>query len=130
MNHTGTSTSRPRERHPREDKPLEVAGVYLHVGNSGATFSVRDEGCGPVVRVESSSFGNLNLDFRVATDCAGLRALRDMLDKALAVQDYSPDYVHVAEYSDPNTPPLGEAGSTGEEAGNDWGGPLYGGRYA
>lgn len=81
----------------------EVATTYLHVGNSGLTVKVVDQGWGPTFVVESSSFGNLNNSSRTHTTVEGLRAIRDMLDRAIAYGEdedrggYSEQYCHAAE---------------------------------
>jgi len=74
-----------------------VATTYLHVGNSGLTVKVVDVGWGPTLVVESSSFGNLNNSTRTHTSVEGLRAIRDMLDRAIEHEGYSEEYCHAAK---------------------------------
>jgi hypothetical protein len=73
----------------------EIGEVYCHVGNSGAHFSVIDDGFGPTILVTSSSFGNLQTSFKLLTDRESLRAIGEMFTKAAdRTEDYSADYCH------------------------------------
>lgn len=67
---------------------------YLHIGNSGVTFSVLDLGYGPTLRMSSSAGGNMQNEFTLFVRRSNLRALGDML-LAAAELDYSPDYCNV-----------------------------------
>jgi hypothetical protein len=95
-----------------------VAELYLHVGNSGVNFSVRDRGYGPEVAVRTSAFGNLIHEFAVMTDKKSLRALGEMLVKASGA-DFTQEYVHKARPVDAmgpgdaglREPPMKEVGS-------------------
>lgn len=73
-----------------------VAEVYLHVGNSGLTVKVVDAGYGPTLAFECSSFGNLTVRHETMTTVEGLKAVRDMLDRAIARGVYSGPYCHPA----------------------------------
>ncbi len=73
-----------------------VAETYLHVGNSGLTVKVVDEGYGPTLVFESRSFGNLVATHRTHTTVAGLRAVFDVLARAIAHDGYSGPYCHAA----------------------------------
>lgn len=73
----------------------ELAEVYLHIGNSGATFKVVDEGKGPQLELTSSAFGNLENKFTLMTDTDGLKAIRDAIDQSLLHQ-FSEEYCHKA----------------------------------
>lgn len=77
-----------------ENKVIE--SLYLHVSNSGATFSVVDLGYGPVVRIETSAFGNLAMSVDVITDTNALKALSEMFAKAAEHSGYSEDYCNKA----------------------------------
>lgn len=66
--------------------------VYLHVGNSGVTFSVVDRGDGPEVKISSSAFGNLISEFAVKTDVQSLAELAKMFEKAANYDGYSRNY--------------------------------------
>ena len=70
--------------------------VYLHVSNSGVTFSVEDGEHGPMVSVSASTFGNLNQKFSFFTTKEGLRAMRDILNNALD-HEFEEPYCHAAE---------------------------------
>jgi hypothetical protein len=74
-----------------------VAETYLHVGNSGLTVKVVDQGFGPTFVVESSSFGNLVLSHSTMTTVDGLRSIRDMLNVAIDHGNYSDVYSHAAK---------------------------------
>lgn len=72
-----------------------IGEVYLHVGNSGATISVVDDGQGPELRIGTSSFGNLIQGTVIKTNIAAFRALRDLFSKATE-ESYSAEYCNVA----------------------------------
>jgi hypothetical protein len=74
---------------------LQVASVYLHVGNSGATFSVTDKS-GPTIEIYTSSFGNLGQTTEIHTTLDGLIAVRDMLSKAIDIGVFGAPYCHAA----------------------------------
>lgn len=69
-----------------------VSTTYLHVSNSGVTVSVVDDGFGPALVVESSSFGNLVSKHKTYLSKDGLREVRDMLERAIAHDGYSDTY--------------------------------------
>ena len=77
-----------------------IGKVYLQLGNSGATFSVDDEGYGPTLNVSTSSFGNLVNEQKIYTDLKSLEALKALLEKALLHDGWSKGYVHSADVSD------------------------------
>ncbi|MBD3262630.1 MAG: hypothetical protein GF334_13335 [Candidatus Altiarchaeales archaeon] len=56
-------------------KDKELSSAYLHIGNSGVTFSVLDTEFGPCIEVSSSSFGNAQAKIRTYTDAKSLEAL-------------------------------------------------------
>jgi hypothetical protein len=85
-----------RETSPRVDNPVVVAETYLHVGNSGVTFSVEDEGFGPTVKIRTSAFGNLNHETKLLVSKEGLKAVKDVIERALQYGEFSSDYVHRA----------------------------------
>lgn len=69
--------------------------LYLHVGNSGVTFEIVDEGHGPTVLIHWGSFGNLVSELKVMTDKDALTKLGNLfLDAAL--KEYSPVYCNRA----------------------------------
>jgi hypothetical protein len=76
--------------------PHEIGKTYWHVGNSGVTFKVIDEGFGPTFVIESGAFGNLDNTQKYFTDKPSLVALRDVLNEAIAYDDYSKEYVEPA----------------------------------
>ncbi len=72
-----------------------IGEVYLHVGNSGVTFQVVDEGQGPTIIISTSSFGNLNHECKVYATTEGLKKIGEMFLDA-ASQGYSGEYVYPA----------------------------------
>jgi hypothetical protein len=82
-----------------QEKPVEkvISEVYLHVSNSGLNIQVTDIGHGPAITFQSSSFGNIATTHTTFTDVEGLKAIRDMLNKAIAHEGYSKTYVHAAK---------------------------------
>jgi len=68
-----------------------IGSVYWHVGNSGVTFKVIDEGYGPTLEIESSAFGNLVQKSKFYTDIKSLDALIRLLEQA-KTKTYSEPY--------------------------------------
>lgn len=81
----------------------EVASAYFHIGNSGVTFSVVDEGFGPCIRISSSAFGNNQIKQDVLVTKNELLALAEMFAYA-CTKNYSEEYCHPARVS--STKPL------------------------
>lgn len=96
-----------------EKRAEEVDSIYLHVCNSGAVISVLDEGHGPTLEIQMRTFGNLESTQKIITTYEGLKAVRDMIDRAMS-HTFSPDYIHAA------TPPrpLSECGLSGQCGGS------------
>lgn len=69
--------------------------VYLHISDSGVNVSVIDEGNGPTLVIDSSSFGNMVSEMKIHTDRKSLEALRNMLTDSLDFK-YSNPYCHAA----------------------------------
>lgn len=69
--------------------------VYLHVGNSGATIEVGDEGHGPTLQISTGAFGNLNHQLKIHTTKEGLLELAILFAKAADAM-YSEPYCHAA----------------------------------
>jgi hypothetical protein len=69
---------------------------YLHIGNSGATFSVIDEGYGPTIKVRTSSFGNMQNEFRLHVQKSNLVELGKMF-LAASGYTFSQDYCNATE---------------------------------
>jgi hypothetical protein len=78
----------------------ELGKVYWHVGNSGVTFEIVDEGLGPTLIVSTSSFGNLVNEQKFYTDIKSLDALRMLLEKAVEHEGWSKMYVVPAKIHD------------------------------
>ena len=76
-----------------------IGEVYLHVGNSGATLKVIDDGNGPEIHIETSSFGNLNQTTKIKTTRAALEQVEELFAIAKQ-QSFSPDYCHAAGLSE------------------------------
>jgi hypothetical protein len=71
-------------------------GLYFHVGNSGFTFAVLDNGMGPEVEVSGSAFGHRMLHAQMLTTKEGLEALgRFFLEQSQ--RDFSAPYCHATE---------------------------------
>lgn len=73
-----------------------VGSVYLHVGNSGATFSVENSSYGPKVNISTNAFGNLDHHLGVYTNKEGLLALSELFKKAAEAEFTFPPYVYPA----------------------------------
>lgn len=74
-----------------------IGEVYLHVGNSGATFKVVDAGNGPELIIETSALGNLNQVTKIKTTRASMQALKELFAKADEHPSYSLEYCHAAD---------------------------------
>jgi hypothetical protein len=74
--HTG------REKSASDPHGREVASVYLHLGNGGATYKVIDAGNGPEFIAAINSFGAMDSEIRIETSPEGLRRIADMLHVA------------------------------------------------
>lgn len=81
----------------------EVASVYLHIGNSGVTIGVIDEGWGPTIEISSSSFGNNNTNQKVHVHPEDLKVLSRMFEIA-SEKKYSQSYCHAARTSKAKPP--------------------------
>jgi hypothetical protein len=76
----------------------EIGSVYLHIGNSGVTIGVEDDGSGPMLHIQSSTFGNNVIDQRVHIDHDGLLALLRLFDYAIEYEGYSDTSCQAAEF--------------------------------
>jgi hypothetical protein len=74
----------------------EISSAYLHIGNSGVTFSVIDEGFGPCILIKSSTFGNNVIEQRVQVTTNELKVLAKLFDYASNKEGYSEPYCHAA----------------------------------
>lgn len=83
-----------------EEDIKEIASTYWHIGNSGVSFGIIDNGNGPCFTVQSSSFGNMQTIQKFYTDKKSLEALRDIIDIALKHEGFSEEYVEKAEVQD------------------------------
>lgn len=78
----------------------EKFSTYLHLSNSGITFSVCDRGHGPQIEISQSTFGNLQCNLATLTNTDSLKKLGEMFIEA-SQQNYSKEYIHLArEISD------------------------------
>lgn len=77
--------------------PKVIEGLYLHVGNGGATVRIIDSGFGPELEVGTRFFGNCQTVVRIMTTKDGLTQIRDMIDKAIREHEFTPDYCNTAE---------------------------------
>lgn len=60
-----------------------LGSTYLHLNNGGITFSICDEGHGPVIEVRSSHFGNIVHTLSVNTDMESIKQLCTMFYLAI-----------------------------------------------
>jgi hypothetical protein len=74
-----------------------IESKYLHVSNSGVTFSVVDNGYGPCLEIRASAFGNLQTTLTVITRKQELKALGEMLIRASEFKGYSEEYCNAAK---------------------------------
>lgn len=73
------------------------ASTYWHIGNSGVEFRILGHPRnGPMLQIRSESFGNNKVKRTIYTTRHSLEALRDAIDEALAVEDFTAPYVHAA----------------------------------
>jgi hypothetical protein len=74
----------------------KYSGLYFHVGNSGLTVDVIDEGFGPTLSVSTGAFGNLQLELKTYLEPECLQQLSDYFGEA-AKKTYSKTYGHAAK---------------------------------
>lgn len=72
-----------------------VEEMYMHIGNSGVTLSVCDEGFGPKLVLRQSTFGSSKSEVSVLTTKECIRAAAILLYKA-SFHDFSDEYCHAA----------------------------------
>jgi hypothetical protein len=70
----------------------DVAKIYMHLSNGGATLRVVDAGNGPEFHVEIGSFGMMDSEIRFETSPEGLRRIGEMLLYAAGHEGYSQHY--------------------------------------
>lgn len=70
--------------------------TYLHLFNSGITFSVCDRGNGPQIEINQATFGNLQCNLTTLTNTDSLRKIGEMFIEA-SQQEYSKEYIHLAK---------------------------------
>lgn len=75
-------------------------GLYFHIGNSGVTFRVEDNGRGPELVVSGSVFGHQMLRSQMFTTTSGLAALGHFLVEQ-SRREFSAPYCNVAEEPTP-----------------------------
>jgi len=75
----------------------EVATAYFHIGNGGVSFSVLDKGHGPVIKVDSSHFGNNVTSQEVFVRQEDLIVLARLFDEAANYEGYSSPYCYAAQ---------------------------------
>lgn len=79
----------------------EITSAYLHIGNSGVTFSVIDEGFGPCIVIKSSSFGTNVIEQKIHVSKHELAVLSSLFDFA-SNKDYSEVYCNAARVTESN----------------------------
>ena len=73
-----------------------MSSVNLDIPNGDVTFSVKDEGNGPLVEISSCYFGSISSKIEVHTTKEALAKLGEMFTNA-SRQFYSEEYCHAAE---------------------------------
>ena len=89
-------------------KPADPRGtlgtVYLHISDSGITFQVDDDYYyGPTIRINSSVFGNNNVEQIIRTDKKSLVSLAELFIKAAGHDFRKEPYCCPAKVIDYNT---------------------------
>jgi ferredoxin len=74
----------------------EIASVYFHIGNGGVSFSVLDKGHGPVVKIDSSHFGNNVTSQELYVRPEDLTVLARLFRTAADHEGYSKSYCMAA----------------------------------
>ena len=92
----------------------QVADIYLHLSNGGATYRVVDNGRGPEFIASLSSFGEMSSEVRIHTPPEGLRRIGEMLLYAAEHGGYS----QPSHDSGLEPPPMGDVEQW------NWGGQL------
>jgi hypothetical protein len=86
-------------REAKKVNPDKLGYVYLHVGNSGISFSVVDEGFGPTIKIHSSTFGNVDQTIRVHANVESLQVLGEMFTAAAQYKNFNENYCNNAYVS-------------------------------
>ena len=68
--------------------------LYLHIGNSGVTFSVTNR-MRPTIEIDSGAFGNISHNFVVHTNTNDMKKLGEMLIRC-SEMDYDEQYCYQA----------------------------------
>ena len=76
-----------------------VDSLYLHIGNSGVTFSVTER-MGPTIEIKTSSFGNIDHNLYVYTNTEDMKRLGEMLIKCSEHKFQDKPYCCQARYID------------------------------
>lgn len=69
-----------------------VASQYFHLSNGGATFRVLSTGSGPVLEIETGSFGNIQQTARMFLTRGGLNVLGSLILSASSYPGFGPPY--------------------------------------
>lgn len=75
----------------------EVSSVYFHIDNGGVSFSVVDEGSGPVIEITASHFGHKTMNSRLGIKAEELAVLGEMFKHAAQYDGYSKEYCVAAK---------------------------------
>jgi hypothetical protein len=103
-------------------RDVETTGLYFHIGNSGFSFQVDDNGQGPELVIRGSVFGHQMLRAQMFTTREGIMALSGFLLRQSA-RRFSEPYCHATKAPEPlRGAPLPE----GEPRTNDWYGIVLG----
>lgn len=80
----------------------KAARLYFHIGNSGFSVSIEDNGNGPEFIFEGGAFGHQMVRSQMLTTREGLRALGTFLVEQSA-REFSAPYCHATEMPEPRT---------------------------
>lgn len=78
---------------------MEKMSEYLHVCNSGVTFSITDE-YGPTITIETNAFGNLDNQTKIFTTKESLKKLGELFTKAANEEYLTKEYCSSAKCRD------------------------------
>jgi len=84
-----------------------ISKTYHHLGNSGLTVKIEDNGWAPQLVIETSAFGNLKQRLNIHVSEKSLRAIAHQLLDAAENESFDNEYSHSVDYNKTNSDFLG-----------------------
>jgi hypothetical protein len=84
-----------------------ISKTYHHLGNSGLTIKIEDNGWAPQLVIENSAFGNLKQRLNIHASEKSLRAIAHQLLDAAENESFDNEYTHSVDYEKTGSDRLG-----------------------